>query len=114
MEDPEKPRAPVVQKLRFGRDLTVGILAPLPASLSHKDLVAALTELGGDPSNLTEWLGQRLLEVTGKSYKVELDIRGCEQKGSFLVYEPIRIRELTGPSASVGAERLESDIAREP
>ena len=94
MEEPEKkPRAPVVQKLRCGRDLTVGILAPLPATLSHKELIAALTDLGGDHANLPEWLGQRLFDVTGRSYVVEVDFRGCEQKGAFLVYEPVRIRD---------------------
>jgi hypothetical protein len=89
-----KERQPTALILRFG-DEEVGILAPLPASLTQNELLAALDDLSGGPSNVTEWLARRLFEVTGRRYEVDEDIRGWEKDGAHIVYVPVSIRHAT-------------------
>jgi hypothetical protein len=86
-------RAPTVVNVTMGEKV-IGIMAPLPASLSRDELMTALKDLAARSSDFDVWLTERLNKTTGRRYVARTDPRTWESGGqSQILYEGVRITE---------------------
>jgi hypothetical protein len=85
-------RAPVALVLLPGGS-PVGVLDPLPPSLSLAELQQAVEELPLTAQGIEAWLTARLGEVTGREYEVLPDLRSWAyaEDGRTVTYQAIGI-----------------------
>jgi hypothetical protein len=91
-------RASTVAIVRMD-EATIGILAPLPHSLTGEELRAALDSPDASPVDFEKWLTNRLLGVTKRRYLVVNDFKMLERDGYRIVYEAVRITDMESEPA---------------
>lgn len=93
---PERARTVVTLRNPKG-EYEVGVLAPLPPSLSLAELLQALEHWGGGSLDTYDWLSDQLYEATKRRYSVTSDLTTWEHGPGLgdaqITYEAVRITE---------------------